>query len=113
MEILRASASGQISESFLITDYRPLIPESDRSPLHAVRQRAPGQVMPVRANQISQRTSLVETRERQYVFRTERPPSDLLPRASLCGQKCAVRSLVEPDGIEPTTSCLQSRRSPN
>ena len=23
------------------------------------------------------------------------------------------RSLVEPDGIEPTTSCLQSRRSPN
>jgi len=62
MEILRASASGQISESFLITDYRPLIPESDRSPLHDVRQRAPGQVMPVRANQISQRTSLVETR---------------------------------------------------
>src|SRR6516164_1313224 len=48
MEILRASASGQISESFLITDYRPLIPESDRSPLHDVRQRAPGQVMPVR-----------------------------------------------------------------
>jgi hypothetical protein len=24
-----------------------------------------------------------------------------------------VRDLVEPDGIEPTTSCLQSRRSPN
>jgi hypothetical protein len=24
-----------------------------------------------------------------------------------------VRLLVEPDGIEPTTSCLQSRRSPN
>ena len=23
------------------------------------------------------------------------------------------RRLVEPDGIEPTTSCLQSRRSPN
>ncbi len=23
------------------------------------------------------------------------------------------RKLVEPDGIEPTTSCLQSRRSPN
>ncbi len=22
-------------------------------------------------------------------------------------------NLVEPDGIEPTTSCLQSRRSPN
>src|SRR5262249_62281381 len=24
-----------------------------------------------------------------------------------------VKSLVEPDGIEPTTSCLQSTRSPN
>ena len=24
-----------------------------------------------------------------------------------------IRGLVEPDGIEPTTSCLQSRRSPN
>jgi hypothetical protein len=23
------------------------------------------------------------------------------------------RRVVEPDGIEPTTSCLQSRRSPN
>ena len=27
--------------------------------------------------------------------------------------KFAGASLVEPDGIEPTTSCLQSRRSPN
>jgi hypothetical protein len=25
----------------------------------------------------------------------------------------AVQTLVEPDGIEPTTSCLQSTRSPN
>ena len=25
----------------------------------------------------------------------------------------AIEDLVEPDGIEPTTSCLQSRRSPN
>ena len=24
-----------------------------------------------------------------------------------------ITGLVEPDGIEPTTSCLQSRRSPN
>ncbi len=29
----------------------------------------------------------------------------------LCGR--AETRLVEPDGIEPTTSCLQSRRSPN
>ena len=26
---------------------------------------------------------------------------------------CLARKLVEPDGIEPTTSCLQSRRSPS
>ncbi len=26
---------------------------------------------------------------------------------------CTDQKLVEPDGIEPTTSCLQSRRSPN
>ena len=25
----------------------------------------------------------------------------------------AINHLVEPDGIEPTTSCLQSTRSPN
>ena len=29
------------------------------------------------------------------------------------GQSSRVADLVEPDGIEPTTSCLQSRRSPN
>jgi hypothetical protein len=28
-------------------------------------------------------------------------------------QSAATADLVEPDGIEPTTSCLQSRRSPN
>src|SRR5271170_5718142 len=28
-------------------------------------------------------------------------------------QGAATADLVEPDGIEPTTSCLQSRRSPN
>ena len=29
------------------------------------------------------------------------------------GQDAGIRRLVEPDGIEPTTSCLQSTRSPN
>ena len=28
-------------------------------------------------------------------------------------EKLQEQELVEPDGIEPTTSCLQSRRSPN
>jgi|HubBroStandDraft_1064217.scaffolds.fasta_scaffold197021_2 hypothetical protein len=30
-----------------------------------------------------------------------------------CRQDLEARTLVEPDGIEPTTSCLQSTRSPN
>ena len=29
------------------------------------------------------------------------------------GKQSQVPELVEPDGIEPTTSCLQSTRSPN
>ena len=36
--------------------------------------------------------------------------------ASICStlrQGHAAQTLVEPDGIEPTTSCLQSTRSPN
>jgi hypothetical protein len=36
--------------------------------------------------------------------------------ASICSiirQDPKARTLVEPDGIEPTTSCLQSTRSPN
>src|ERR1700722_18950777 len=39
--------------------------------------------------------------------RTARDRSGSLDRQS------ATANLVEPDGIEPTTSCLQSRRSPN
>jgi hypothetical protein len=50
-----------------------------------------------------------------------RPPSPsclefpLLPsvRVGLPTEAAKRRRLVEPDGIEPTTSCLQSRRSPN
>jgi hypothetical protein len=30
-----------------------------------------------------------------------------------CATRSRRRSVVEPDGIEPTTSCLQSRRSPS
>jgi hypothetical protein len=37
------------------------------------------------------------------------------PRGLACDFKSSAQilGLVEPDGIEPTTSCLQSRRSPN
>ena len=57
-----------------------------RSPLHDVRQHA----------------RLVNRRSVRNGFhgRTEIPA-------------CSSQEVVEPDGIEPTTSCLQSRRSPN
>ena len=60
---------------------------SDRSPLHDVRQRA-RRPRPAEALRCA-------AREMTFLF----------GRASIL--------LVEPDGIEPTTSCLQSRRSPN
>jgi hypothetical protein len=39
--------------------------------------------------------------------------SDLLEQADQSAPVEAINRLVEPDGIEPTTSCLQSTRSPN
>jgi hypothetical protein len=39
-------------------------------------------------------------------YRAERPNT-------VADRRIATADLVEPDGIEPTTSCLQSRRSPN
>ena len=35
------------------------------------------------------------------------------PNLLSCATLFQVVALVEPDGIEPTTSCLQSTRSPN
>ena len=34
-------------------------------------------------------------------------------KLALYVRRCSSSVLVEPDGIEPTTSCLQSTRSPN
>jgi hypothetical protein len=44
-----------------------------------------------------------------------RPPTHLVAASDLRppAPRGAHEHLVEPDGIEPTTSCLQSRRSPN
>ncbi len=50
-------------------------------------------------------------------FHRSRPPRENARQAAnpltLDIRRCGARSLVEPDGIEPTTSCLQSTRSPN
>ena len=52
----------------------------------------------------------------EYGFsRTPSLPADRLVQAGQRrrADRPAIDRLVEPDGIEPTTSCLQSRRSPN
>jgi hypothetical protein len=41
------------------------------------------------------------------------PESFTAPKPACQSTTAKQRRLVEPDGIEPTTSCLQSRRSPN
>ena len=64
---------------------------------------------------------VAETRKLGYqvysLFTISNIARGMPPLAKLCdtGQNTPTSqpSLVEPDGIEPTTSCLQSTRSPN
>ena len=44
---------------------------------------------------------------------TTSPIHDVKERKSKTKKSASLRPLVEPTGIEPATSCLQSRRSPN
>jgi hypothetical protein len=73
----------------------------DRSPLHDVRQHA----------RVDSRLSTDHmSRAREFRIFT----NELLQLAAAMIAKVLDHNrLVEPDGIEPTTSCLQSRRSPN
>src|SRR5579871_5194765 len=54
-----------------------------------------------------------QRRERIHFHGRASHSVDLRPDAGLPTEAPKARRLVEPDGIEPTTSCLQSRRSPN
>ena len=86
----------------------PLHVRSERSPLHDVRQHA-------HANDAWTRPLHARIR-----FTDEHSVAFAKALVSNSGSSLACqpkrhypRRLVEPDGIEPTTSCLQSRRSPN
>ena len=89
------------------------IQNSDRSPLYDVRNPA-GKVCEDVACEVMfrGRCSLVRRKAR-------RRPMGYAGHASRFGSCVAApreaegRSVVEPDGIEPTTSCLQSTRSPS
>lgn len=71
-----------------------------RRTLHAVDHRGSETLTTIRtaANRYPDRTP------RHHRIKTRRPCSRTAP---------SPKRMVEPDGIEPTTSCLQSTRSPN
>ncbi len=89
---------------------------SERPSLHDVRYHATEQFL----RAFSSRKSIV-LRTRICLFGRvfpEQPAVAMLWRAAfvstgLPAEAAEQRRLVEPDGIEPTTSCLQSRRSPS
>ena len=60
-------------------------------------------------------TKNIETKRGNLDFRPHYPMNDVKERsdAESIGYLCTCVMVVEADGIEPTTSCLQSRRSPN
>ena len=61
------------------------------------------------------RTNLLFTMSKQNKRQTRRPPQTFLRMTFLTISSTPFfqEEVVEPDGIEPTTSCLQSRRSPS
>ena len=73
---------------------------SERSPLHDVRQHAHA-----RAPRGARMHARIHFRMSRWLIHGR------VLRWKVC--RPTGSPLVEPDGIEPTTSCLQSRRSPN
>lgn len=60
---------------------------------------------------LSNLTALTRRLPRQTVFQIAK--LDTIPSAGSRISGAKSQKMVEPDGIEPTTSCLQSTRSPN
>jgi hypothetical protein len=80
----------------------------ERSPLHDVRQHAPAGANPSRVRI----DVLLDEPRRCRMQRRESTRTDARAQHERADNR-TTSGLVEPDGIEPTTSCLQSRRSPN
>jgi hypothetical protein len=59
---------------------------------------------PLKTSEISKLLKSKKTFKRKSPFSFE---------DSLSKQQVTTRKMVEPDGIEPTTSCVQGRRSPS
>src|SRR5258708_3165534 len=88
------------------------IPNSDRSPLYDVRNPARASCEGHACEVMFSRTNLLgrwSARLRPRGLRRAR----FVFGPGGCATRSRRRSVVEPDGIEPTTSCLQSTRSPS
>jgi hypothetical protein len=88
-----AKACGQARLDMGVGRSSSLRTTADRSPLHDVRQPA--------------------SRDRGSTRHKNRCMDESQEAMTISDQPRSTQSLVEPDGIEPTTSCLQSRRSPS
>src|ERR1700730_110640 len=90
----------------------------DRSPLHDVRQHARVDSRLSTDHKSRAREFRIPTNE-LLTLAAAALTAKILDRSRLGSQPSSIATvfdqnrLVEPDGIEPTTSCLQSRRSPN
>ena len=89
---------------------------SERSPLHDVRQHAHADASRTKVFTWRILVFLTDEQSRRHIDRLRLKALAGNLRGSKLGLPAEApkeRRLVEPDGIEPTTSCLQSRRSPN
>jgi hypothetical protein len=89
------------------------IQNSDRSPLYDVRN--PASRHPVKDERMRSDVSrtMLSVRARPVFRSIELRRGNLRTRRLAKPKRQKARRLVEPDGIEPTTSCLQSTRSPS
>ncbi len=90
------------------------IPNSDRSPLYDVRNpaRASCEGRNVRSDVFADDIGDLSQSARLRPGGLRRAPRFVFVQRGRA-TRSRRRSVVEPDGIEPTTSCLQSTRSPS
>ena len=119
--MMQAKAQAPASRLALVL-VPPSGPRPNALPLHNVRYRkilAPKRSKtfqstfpPKRRDRRSRKTKLIKS-HRKRTEEDAKPGLTGSPKAEVHKARRLDPKLVEPDGIEPTTSCLQSTRSPN
>ena len=93
------------------TPGKPGIPRSPPAPL--LRQIEQCSIHDVRQQHAFRRQGRPHGRHETGISRTILRDTILYPSSTTSLSQKTFGEMVEPDGIEPTTSCLQSTRSPN